>query len=116
MLGQPFMKRFGFQSVGAKGGGLSASLKRLDFHTHVELILNIPSGHIGVSNGNAQIIRNLFFETLDISVFGSRTQIMIEQDRVLCSELSNYFHGGNRRGMTARKTNDVLHTDHNHLG
>lgn len=41
---------------------------------------------------------------------------MIEQDRVLCSELSNYFHGGNRRGMTARKTNDVLHTDHNHLG
>ena len=41
---------------------------------------------------------------------------MIEQDRVLCSELSNYFYGGNRRRMPAGKTNDVLHTDHNHLG
>ncbi len=64
MLGQPFMERLSLQSVGAKGSRLSASLKCLDLHTYIKLMLFLPSGHIGVGNRNTQVIRNLFLKRL----------------------------------------------------
>lgn len=97
MLSEPFMERLSFQSVSAESGRLCATLERFDLHAHIKLIFGFPSGHIGVCDRNAQIVRNLIFETLDIFVFGTGTKIMIEQNRVLRPVLSDYFHGGNRR-------------------
>ena len=79
MRSEPFMERLSFQPIGAESGRLCAALERFNLHTHIKLIFGFPSRHIGVCDRNAQIIRNLIFETLDVFVFSMGTKIMMSR-------------------------------------
>lgn len=89
-----------------------AHLERLGLHNHVELVLVLPADHVGVGNGQPQVIGNLLLEPLDVLVLGGRIDVVVHKDDVVLPELTNDLNGDEGRPHPTGETDNVQFVFH----